>query len=251
MSTSAADSSLYSEDATRATFAQPGPTSRTSGQWSSPGYSGTIRQPAPSQTTTQAPRRQRITLLGWLGRGLVLVAISVVSGLAWYTIKNYLPQNTAPPVSQGPQTKYQYTPVGQAAGVDCKSVSDGQVKEFFTHTGCDRITRKLFTTTLAGDQRVLVSVITISMPNGTAAGQLRTLANASGTGQVYALSHGQKRWPSLDEDVAYQVQNRSNVVVITDAGYFGRAKQDKDPTLTDISKDAAELGWPSGTAPTN
>lgn len=249
---SAPQISPYSQDATRPRFAQPAPTTRASGQWSSPGYPGTLRQSASSPAFPVDRPRRRITVLGWLARGLVLVAISVVSGLTWYTIKHHLPQNTASVPPPGPQTKYRYTGVDQAGGGDCKSVSTGQVKEFFDHAECSQLIRRLFTTTLPGGQRVLVSVITITMSGEPNATRLQSLAKGHDTGQVYALSHAQKRFPSLDDNVAYLAQRRNNIIVITDAGYFDRPQQpDKDPALNDVSADAAQLGWPPGSAPTN
>jgi hypothetical protein len=247
------NASPYPADATRPTFAQPGPTRRTSGQWSTPGFAGTIQQPAPSPTAVDTRPRRRITPMGWVTRGLVLVAISVVSGLIWYTVKHYyLPQNTASETTQGPPTKYPYTRLASAGAADCKSVSTGQVKEFFTRSECDHLTRQLYTTTLPSGQRVLVSVITVGMSGAPSAERLQSLAKGHDTGQVYALSHSQKQWPSLDDNVAYRAQRRNNVVVITDAGYFDRAQQPaNDPTLNDISADATQLGWPPGTPSTN
>lgn len=240
--------SSYPADATRPTTVH---TRHSSGEGFSPRYSGTLRQPAAPSAAVAVRPRKRITPLGWLARGLVLVMISVVSGLTWYTIKHQVLRNAASVTPQGPQTKYQYAGVASAAAAaDCKSVSTGQVKEFFTRAECDHITRQLFTTTLPGGRRVLVSVITVDMSGVPGASRLETLAKGHDTGQVYALSHAQTQLPSLDDNVAYRAQRRNNVVVITDAGYFNRPQQPaNDPTLNDISADAGQLGWsPAGTS---
>lgn len=214
-----------------------------------PNGPGTRRQPAPPALPGGRP-----TALGWAARGLVLVLVAVVSGLIWSAIK---PHHPAAQTTQGPQTVYPFTPAGSAevdakAG-DCKSIATGQVKELFSRTECQHLTRKLFTTTLPGGQKVLASVITVTMPNDSAsAARLLSLSNAHDTGQIYALSHGQSQVGSLDDNVAYQTERNGNIVVIGDAGYYGRQKQPaNDPTLSGISKDVMKLGWPQGAAPTN
>jgi hypothetical protein len=184
--------------------------------------------------------------LGWVGRGLVLVMISVVSGLIWSAIKPHQ-QNPAPSAQQGPQTAYSFTPTGRpevdAKAADCKSISTGQVRELFSHTECAHVTRQLFTATLPGGQKVLASVITVTMPDDkTSAARLQSLAKGHDTGQIYALSHSQAQVGSLDDNVAYQTQRNGNILVIGDAGYYGRQKQpDNDPTLTNVSKEAIKL----------
>lgn len=244
----------FPEEATRPAFTRPGPATPPSGHHPPPsrGYPGTLRQPtvppAPQAPLAPvAPQRKRISPLGWLGRGLVLVAISVVSGLIWSAIKPHHPSVAQPP--PGPQTKYHYTLLDRGVGADaCKSLSTGQVKEFFTHgTECQSITRQLFTTQAAG-KTVLASVITVTMPDATSAARLQSLAKGHDTGQVLALTNTSARagHTNLNDDVAYRAQrsgSNATVVVISDAGYFGRDKQpDADQTLSDVSADAVKLG---------
>jgi hypothetical protein len=247
-----AASQYHPEDHRRPGYEQPYPNTAATG-YGTTAYGGYYSPQPSGYSTAQRPMppppgpdsgRKRITLMGWVGRGLILVAISVVSGLIWYAIKPHHPQQIAGSDQQ--VTKYPFTPVArQVSAGDCKSVSTYSVASFFAQHECSQLVRELYTTTLPGGQKVLTSVIVVRMPNVESATKLRSIAAASNTGDVQALketaSSGQQPFPTLQDD-AYETAQKGNVIVIGDSAYFVRATPEKDPQLLAVSTDALKLG---------
>jgi len=186
---------------------------------------------------------------GWLLRGLVLLGVSLVSGLLWLLIKPDDPSEHAAPHPPGPQGKYQFQPELREEGFrGCANVSTEKIKDFFQQHQCDHLTRALYTTTLPDGQKVLTSVVTIRMPDPGAAAQLNSLVTADDTGNVVDLASAGRdlpsNYPKLKQDVGYYSQQQDRLVVVGESGYFGKSASYEDDRLVEVTKDAVRLGWP-------
>ncbi|GAA4619271.1 hypothetical protein [Saccharopolyspora hordei] len=206
----------------------------------------TSRQPVPEPP----PAEKRITPLGWVLRGAVLVAISVVSGLVWLAVKPSPPEEEAAPP---PPMKYQFEPLRREEGFrGCQNVSDDAIREFFKNQECDHLTRALYETRLPDGTRVLTSVVTVLMPDAESAQRLDELTTEDDTGNIRDLvddgSDNTKDLPKL-HDKAYASDRQDNLVVIGDSAYFDKKTKEKDPVLLDVTREALKLGWPQEDAP--
>ncbi|MGP4018193.1 hypothetical protein [Saccharopolyspora sp. 5N708] len=208
--------------------------------------------PVNQSTTRQAPvpEAPRVTPMGWALRGLGLLAISVLSGLIWLLIKPDGADDAAPP-SNPP--RYDFTLIRrEEAFQGCKDVSTAQIRSFFQRQECAHLTRALYSTKLPNGTRVLTSVITVLMPDATAAQQLNDLTTRDGTGNIRDLvddeSDGTRDMPDLDDD-AYASGRQDRLVVIGDSAYFDKSTPKKDPALLDVTNEALKLGWPQDQSP--
>ncbi|MFD0922296.1 hypothetical protein [Saccharopolyspora rosea] len=212
-------------------------------------YQPTSRQLAPEPPPARTGR-SGVTPMGWVLRGLALVAVSVVSGLIWIAIKpGSGGESDAPP--PGPQTRYQFQPLRkEEAFQGCRQVSRDEVATFFEKQECDHLTRALYSTTLPDGRRVLTSVVTVLMPDEASAQQLDALTTRDNTGNIKNLvEEGRDRnLPELN-DKAYGSQRQGRLVVIGDSAYFDQKTPNKDPVLLDVTNDALKLGWPQDRAP--
>ena len=196
---------------------------------------------------------QRVTPTGWAFRGLVLLVVAVVSGLIWHVIK---PASKAPDQAHPaePQTKYQYTPVMQQEGFQgCASVATDQIKSYLSAHPCEHLTRALYTTSLPEGQNVLVSVVTVRMPDATTAAELNSLTTKDSTGNIQDLVESghdlPPGLPRLDNDAGYQSEQQGQLVVLGESAYYGKKSNPKDPVLKDVTKDALRKGWPQEKTP--
>ncbi|MDV6012132.1 hypothetical protein [Haloechinothrix sp. LS1_15] len=71
-------------------------------------------------------------------------------------------------------------------GDDCVAVSYGQVQWWFSEYPCERVVRGLYETRVDG-QRVLTSVVTVTMPDGERARQLQGITDTPGAGNISDL----------------------------------------------------------------
>ncbi|GDY30534.1 hypothetical protein GTS_21670 [Gandjariella thermophila] len=194
------------------------------------------------------PPRRFPPALGWVLKGLGLVAVAVLSGLIWLTVhggqRGGTPNRETSTAAQG---AFQFTPVREnAQDTSCAEHSTGQVRAFFNGTQCTQMTRSLFTTTVADGGKVLVSVSVVQMPDAGQAAQLKSLVDANGTGNVRDLvADGAIEVPGgPPKGVAgggYASNLRGNQVTIVESAFFPPHSPD-DALLKRVSTDALRLG---------
>ncbi|MCI2420319.1 DUF1634 domain-containing protein [Saccharopolyspora sp. K220] len=207
-----------------------------------------VRQPTSRQAPV--PEARRITPIGWVLRGLVLFAISVLSGLIWLLLKPGGDDEAAPPPDP---PRYEFTLIRrEEAFQGCQNVSTDKIRNFFQQHECAHLTRALYNTKLPNGTRVLTSVITVLMPDAAGAQQLNDLTTRDGTGNIRDLvddeRDGTKDMPDLDDD-AYASGRQDRLVVIGDSAYFDKSTPKKDPALLDVTNEALKLGWPQDQSP--
>ncbi|MEV0702340.1 hypothetical protein AB0I53_31100 [Saccharopolyspora sp. NPDC050389] len=239
------------EEATRPAFAPPPRRDPPPVVQPPQAHQPTSRQAPVAQPQAQPePPPRRVTPTGWLLRGLGLVAISVLSGLIWLTIKPDSEDEAAPP----PEVpRYEFVPIHrEEAFQGCQSVSTSKIKNFFQKQECTHLTRALYSTKLPDGTRVLTSLVTVLMPDAGAAQQLNDLTTKDGTGNIRDLvddgRDGTKGMPALDDD-AYASGRQDRLVVIGDSAYFDKNTPNKDPALLDVTKEVLKLGWPQEQTP--
>ena len=202
-------------------------------------------QPAGGGPAGPPPGPRKVTPLGWVLRGLVLLLVAVVSGAIWLAVKPS-DEQAAPP--KPPPLRYHFElSHREEAFHGCKQVSSGRIQSFFAEQECEHLTRALYTTTLPDGSRVLTSVVTVLMPDPGSAKRLNTLTTRDGTGNVRDLVEDERAGtddlPDLD-DAAYASGRQDRLVVIGDSAYIGKDTSKKDPELTDVTNEALKLGWP-------
>lgn len=203
-----------------------------------------------SQPVPPPPRDSgRVSPLGWTLRGLILVGVSVLSGVIWLAISPGA-SDEKPDDSQaadpGPTTKFDFDSMGAREGFqDCADASTGKIKEFFAQHGCEHLRRVLYTTTLPDGQKVLTSLITVRMGDAATAQQLDDLVTQDATGNVQDLvSAGEdvpEDFPNLIHDLGYASQVQGKLVVIGESAYFSKPETYEDKQLTGVTKDALKL----------
>lgn len=193
-----------------------------------------------------AATSRHVTPMGWVFRGLGLLAVSLISGLLWLVIKPEGPPT--PEAHPGPKTAHQFNRIRwEESTQSCRALADLKIRDFFAKQECTHLTRALYTTELPGGQRVLTSVTTVLMPEENSAKQLEQLATTDNTGNLKDLVDegrpGLEDSPKLnDKGYAAAMQNR--LVVIGDSAYFAKKSPENDPQLVGITNDALQLGWP-------
>jgi len=192
---------------------------------------------APLPRIQAAPRRSGNPL-----KGLGLVAIAVVSGLVWWLIRA---EPAGTPVAQPPVVKeFAFALAeGPAVSTNCAANSTGQVRAWFAGHPCQRLARGLYTTTAAGNARVITSVAVITMPGQDEAIQLKGLADADGTGNVNDLlkdgTASISGAPGSLADGKYRARVSGNQVTIVLSAFFDRHSDDR--TLTRVDIEALDL----------
>ncbi|WP_223207967.1 hypothetical protein [Actinopolyspora erythraea] len=188
------------------------------------------------------------TPLGWLGRGLVLCAVSVVSGLLWLVFQPSAPPDTTGGEDAGPQqprTAYEFTEYLSDEPANCADHSTGKIARFFSETPCEHVTRALYTTQLNNGEKVLTSVVTVLMPDAESAESLEKMATRDATGNIEDLVTAGKevpeRYPTLSHDYGYDSTHQGRLVVIGESSYFGRSDSD-DGRLKNVTTEALKLG---------
>lgn len=257
------------EDATRPAFQQPAPVGPPPpAQPASPppgyqqsGYQHTAQQPPVQQPPAQPPPPESggqessgASAAGWLLRGLGLVAVSVVSGLIWLALKPDGPESDPGQAQQGPQTQHDFRLEGKDQRFEgCQEVSTEQIASYLSQHPCEHLTRALYTTTLPDGERVLTSVVTVRMQDAVSAKVLNDKTKADNTGNIKDLADDNetlpKSFPSLTGDRGYWSEQQDRLVVVGDSAYFSSPKRE-DPRLTDVTRDALQLGWPQDREPT-
>ncbi|WP_211210181.1 hypothetical protein [Actinopolyspora halophila] len=189
-----------------------------------------------------------ITPTGWVVRGLVLVLVSVLSGVLWLMVK---PSDTrsaseGPATGQeGPNTEYDFEKYIADEPPNCADHSTMKIADYFERTSCSHVTRALYTTRLSNGERVLTSVVTVLMPDVSSATELERLTTQNATGNIEDLvtagSQVPEGYPELTHDYGYASTQQERLVVIGESSYFHRSGRD-DGRLKHVTSDALQLG---------
>lgn len=181
-------------------------------------------------------------------RGLVLVLVSVFSGVLWLMVKPSDTQSASedPATRQeGPNTEYDFEKYVADEPANCVDHSTMKIAEYFERTSCSHLTRALYTTRLSNGERVLTSVVTVLMPDASSAVELERLATRNATGNIEDLVSAGSRvpegYPELSHDYGYDSTQQGRLVVIGESSYFHRSGRD-DGRLKHVTSDALQLG---------
>lgn len=141
-----------------------------------------FRQEEPPPTTNRA--------LQWALRIAGLVAIAIVSGVAWFYLTDDEPPVKAD--SDGDQSQqaeglYEFTAHEEMTAPDtdndCAGHAYGDIQDYLAGSPCDHLSRQLFVTEVEGST-IYTSVSVVTMPDETKAGELRDLTDKDGSGNV-------------------------------------------------------------------
>src|SRR5699024_5321735 len=184
----------------------------------------------------------------WAIRGLVLFAVALVSGIAWWAFGpgGSSAEDEKPPPPSGPDHEFNLLQKeGWLPG--CAQVATDKIEDFFQDQECVHRTRALYTTTLDNGDRVVTTVTTVLMPDKAKAGELDGLLSEEATGNINDLvDQGMATEEDLPElnDKAYDSEQQGELVVIGDSAYLDRDTPENDPRLLRVTSDALQLGWP-------
>jgi hypothetical protein len=193
----------------------------------------------------------------WSLRIAGLVAVAVVSGLAWYYINN---DDTSTPTTAGDQTTeqqpdgvYQFTAHDDMPSPErdsnCAKHAYDDVQKFLQDTPCDHLARQLFVAEV--DERVIyVSVSVVTMSTEDEAAELRTLTDTNGSGNVSDVVRDELvRIDGLDRLSAhdgYKSKQSGRDVIIVEADFDPDDQSDDEKTdeelLDSVCEDALRLG---------
>ncbi|WP_143230020.1 hypothetical protein [Actinophytocola xanthii] len=132
--------------------------------------------------------------LDWALRIAGLVAVAVISGVAWwfFTSEDTPERGTTGfgggPTSQQNEGEFPFTSKLSEPRVDesCAEHAYGQIQDFFGQTPCRQLTRDVFTTEI-DDRTVYTSVSVVRMADEAQAQELRVLTDKDGSGNVNDL----------------------------------------------------------------
>lgn len=210
----------------------------------------------PPQHSPQQPRdpERRAKVIDYGLKGLGLLGVALVSGLAWYLIRNNpAPQggSVAQPPSQ-PVGVYQFQPYQPATAVtDCVAHATNRVQAYLEQHGCVSLTRSLYTTSLPNSEKVVTSVAVVRMDSAAAAKGLQSISDLNGTGHVKDLAEDGvviPGGPASLQDGGYFSAVRGNRVVIVETEYVDATQDTKgnltssNKTLRAVSQDAEKQG---------
>jgi hypothetical protein len=210
-------------------------------------------RPPPIQFHADEQEQRGSQALAWTLRIAGLVAVAVISGFVWWYIRNEDPDGE-PTGSGGGETQqqstgeYEFTAELDTAKVDddCSQHAYGTTQEFFRDNPCDRLTRSAFTTTV-GERTIYVSVSVVEFGDAGPAGELQTLTQEDGTGNVNDLVREQVvdagGLTTLSARGGYASEVQGNRITIVEADYDPQtADGGTEGELDDVSNDALRLG---------
>jgi hypothetical protein len=197
---------------------------------------------------------------------LVLVALVVVAGIAVggiVLLTDGLHRSSssgsvagAPSAAAAPQlavgstqTAHGRTFTLQAVKVDtsCVGHAYGQVAGFLTTTPCTGLSRALYSTEVGGRQ-VVLAVSHTRMPDASAASQLKTWADSSGTGNVSDLLREGMTWAGgptrLGSGSEYASALRGAVVTIVETAWVTPGSGGTADQLDAAAQDGVDLPVP-------
>jgi hypothetical protein len=185
-------------------------------------------------------------------KGLGLVGVAVVSGLLWYLIRNNPSAPTHPPVPTQSNGAYTFEPYHSAqTDADCSAHATKDVRTFFRREPCVSLTRSLYTTKLADDERVITSVVVVRMTTPAQAADLRRVSDLTGSGHIKDLVEdgvavpGGPHWL---QDGGYDSAVSGSDVIVTTTEYVDNTQDtpanltNKNADLKAVSTDAIRLG---------
>lgn len=194
--------------------------------------------------------------LQWGVRILGLIVVAVVSGLVWFYVNNDGNSTSATDggesTVQQPEGQYRFTPHEDMPEpkqvTDCAKHSYGQIKQFFTETPCDHLTRQLFVAQVEG-RTVYTSVSVVVMPDQEKANELRLFTDKDGSGNVSdVVRDGGVKIKGLDRlsksgGYASKLQGRDVVIIEADFAPSdkGDDKQADEDLLDEVCEDALRL----------
>ncbi|SFB55867.1 hypothetical protein SAMN05216266_11966 [Amycolatopsis marina] len=177
------------------------------------------------------------------------MVIALVSGLLWWVIRHDSGGAEPQAVAQDPLTsgQFQYEVVaGPKNATDCAANSYGKVEDWFTEHPCDALSRALYVSETAG-QRVLVSVVQVTMSTPELAQQLKVITDTDNTGNVNDLVRdGTAKIPGAPKVAGgeYNSSVEGGEVTIVEARLFDDS--DDKELLSRVTEDALRLGGVGG-----
>jgi hypothetical protein len=188
---------------------------------------------------------------GLLLKGLGLVGVAVVSGLVWLVVMPKNEQTGTPAPTSAPPGEFTFAKSPEVPeplkDSNCAPHAYGETQKFLTATPCQQLTRGLYTTTVSGSGKVLVSVVVVRMHDDEAAVRLKQVTDGNGTGNIYDLAkegivkvEGGPAWVAHG---GYASTRNGRNVVIVESDLYGATKdspRDRD-LLRRISTEALML----------
>lgn len=148
---------------------------------------------------------------------------------------------TAPSLQQVGEHSYQL--VLSEQGESCSANAYGQVADYFLSTECSSLDRELYTTEIDG-VAVIVSVARVTMPDEASAGELKTLADSDGTGNVSDLLRSGQRIPNGPEELvadAYASELEGAVLIIVEVAWLDPSATGDAQAIEQIASEAITL----------
>ena len=228
------------------------------GQWPANGPQRNPDRPPPIQfRQDEPPQPGGNPALRWALRVLGLVAVAVVSGVAWYYITNDSKQqdtaNEDPGTQQQPEGAFDYSPhpdmTSPQTDTDCAAHAYGRIQQHLQATPCDHLAQQLFVTEVDG-RTVYASVSVVMMPDEEKAAELRALTDVDGSGNVSdVVRDGAVTIEGLDRlsgGGGYAAKQTGREVVIVEADLDPKdqsadeagQKKDEDDILDPVCEDA-------------
>ncbi|TWP50169.1 hypothetical protein FKR81_20855 [Lentzea tibetensis] len=200
--------------------------------------------------SAQPPPHTHVRRSPWLVRGLVLVAVAIVSGLVWWLVQPGGGSESASPTTSASAGKFSFQADTQVPeplkDSDCAPHAYGETKNFLTKTPCQQLTRALYTTAMPDGRTVYTSVSVVRMKSAEEAVQLKALTERNGTGNVNDLVKEKiVAIPGLDTlaNGGYAAEQRDREVVIVESDSVKKAadKAMHSAEMKRISADALRL----------
>lgn len=211
--------------------------------------------PTPQRGMPGPGGRPKSKAMDYTMKGLGLLCVAVVSGFAWYLIRN----NPAPattltmPSPSSSAGVYNFQPYnGKDTVTDCAGHSTARVQNYFQQTPCTSLTRAVYTTSLPNNDRVITCVEVVQMGTAAQASALNTLSRSDNSGHVQDQVEDKvtvvPNGPTNLENGGYASEAKGAKVIIAVTEYFN-GSQDAGPnlkaqksTLDGVSMDALRLG---------
>lgn len=125
----------------------------------------------------------------------------------------------------------------------CAPFAFGQVQQFFLHHPCKSLSRMLLPLSDGAGNTVVVTIAWVRMPKAAEAGDLRDLADRSGTGNIYALPDALLKAAGVKfTGDHYRSRRDGSLVVIAEATSGGG--KPSTGVLDDVAEVAVEFPAP-------
>jgi hypothetical protein len=210
-------------------------------------------RPPPIQFHDEEQEPRGSQAAAWALRITGLVAVAVISGLAWWYIQNEGSGGEPTGSGAGGNTEqqssgeYEFTAKLDSPRVDdsCDEHAYDATQTFLQEKTCTKLTRSVFTTTIE-DRTVYTSVSVVEMRDEQTASDLRDLTDKNGSGNVNDLvREGEITVEGLEalNGGGYASEQQGTQVTIVEADYDPKANQGGSKgELKDVCRDAIRLG---------